>query len=144
MSLEPLPENVTVIEAKKPLPSDHLEVIVEIIRLCRPYVGLVSLLYKDDKTPLLIISTRSLFGHMPIFSAYWDHFLLIRFEFAQIYLSMNCLATRAILLLYTRVSYLLLSPLEICYFLQASSDLQNLKSTHSVYIHVIIIIYTYC
>ena len=28
MSLEPLPENVTVIEAKKPLPLDHLEVSV--------------------------------------------------------------------------------------------------------------------
>ena len=47
MSLEPLPENVTVIEAKKPLPPDHLEVsALKIIRLCRPCRGLASLLYK--------------------------------------------------------------------------------------------------
>jgi len=48
MSLEPLPENVTVIEAKNLLPLDHLEVILEKIRLCtcRPSVGLVSSPYK--------------------------------------------------------------------------------------------------
>lgn len=46
MSLEPLPDNVTVIEAKKPLPLDHLEVMLELIRLCRPYVGLASFLYE--------------------------------------------------------------------------------------------------
>lgn len=27
LTLEPLPDNVTVIEAKKPLPTDHLEVL---------------------------------------------------------------------------------------------------------------------
>lgn len=31
MLLEPLPENVTVIEAKKPLPADHLEASVLIL-----------------------------------------------------------------------------------------------------------------
>ena len=29
VSLEPLPEHITVIEAKKPLPTDHLEVNIE-------------------------------------------------------------------------------------------------------------------
>lgn len=46
MSLEPLPDNVTVIETKKPLPLDHLEVMLEVVTLRRPYVGLASLLFE--------------------------------------------------------------------------------------------------
>lgn len=46
MLLEFLLDNVIVIEVKKLLFLDYLEVMLELIRLCRFYVGLVFLLYE--------------------------------------------------------------------------------------------------